>query len=220
MFGRMQEWPLLMHKIVDFAAIQFPDREVASRMVEGPMHRTNYREIRERALQVAKRLERDGIKLGDRVATLAWNGYRHLEAWYGITGVGAIYHTVNPRLFPEQIAWIINHAEDRIVMTDLTFVPLLEAIAGHLPTIERYVVLTDAAHMPATKLKNAVAYEDWIDEVDDDFQLEGIRRAHRRRPLLHVRHHRQPEGRALFAPLEHPAFDDGDRPGDPDADRL
>jgi fatty-acyl-CoA synthase len=170
MFGRMQEWPLLMCKIIDFAAIQFPEREVASRMVEGPMHRTNYREIRGRALKVAKRLEHDGIRLGDRVATLAWNGFRHLEAWYGITGVGAIYHTVNPRLFPEQIAWIVNHAEDRMVMTDLTFVPLLEAIAGHLPTVERYIVLTDAAHMPATKLKNAVPYEEWIGEVDSDFQ--------------------------------------------------
>ncbi len=170
MFGRMQEWPLLMYKIVDFAAIQFPEREVASRMVEGPMHRTNYREIRDRALKVAKQLERDGIRLGDRVATLAWNGFRHLEAWYGITGVGAIYHTVNPRLFPEQIAWIVNHAEDRTVMTDLTFVPLLEGIAGHLPTVERYIVLTDAAHMPATKLKNAVPYEEWIGEVDSDFQ--------------------------------------------------
>ncbi len=170
MFGRMQEWPLLMHKIIDFAAIQFPDREVASRMVEGPMHRTNYREIRERTLKVAKRLERDGIRLGDRVATLAFNGFRHLEAWYGITGIGAIYHTVNPRLFPEQIAWIINHAEDRIVMTELTFVPLLEAMADHLPTVERYVVLTDAAHMPATKLKNAVPYEEWIGEADADFR--------------------------------------------------
>jgi acyl-CoA synthetase (AMP-forming)/AMP-acid ligase II len=169
MFGRMQEWPLLMHKIVDFAAIQFPDREVASRSVEGPMYRTNYRAIRDRALRIAKRLDRDGIKLGDRVATLAWNGYRHLEAWYGITGIGAVYHTVNPRLFPDQIAWIINHAEDRIVMTDLTFVPLLEAIAAHLPTVERFIVLTDAQHMPATTLKNAVAFEDWIADVDDDF---------------------------------------------------
>ena len=170
MFGRMQEWPLLMHKIIDFAAIQFPNQEVVSRTVEGPMHRTNYAEIRERTLKVAKRLERDGIKLGDRVATLAWNGYRHLEAWYGITGLGAIYHTVNPRLFPEQIAWIINHAEDRIVMTDLTFVPLLEAIADHLPSVERYIILTDSAHMPATKLKNAVAYESWLAEVDSDFR--------------------------------------------------
>jgi len=170
MLGRMQEWPLLMHKIIDFAATQFPQQEVVSRMVEGPMHRTNYREIRERSLKLAKRLDRDGIKLGDRIATLAWNGFRHLEAWYGITGVGAVYHTVNPRLFPEQIAWIVNHAEDRIVMTDLTFVPLLDALADHLPTVERYVVMTDAAHMPAMKLNNAVAYEDWIGEVDSDFR--------------------------------------------------
>jgi len=170
MLGLMQEWPLLIHKIIDFAAIQHPNREVVTRLVEGPIHRTNYRGVRARALQVAQRLEREGVKLGDRVATLAWNGHRHLEAWYGITGVGAIYHTVNPRLFAEQIVWIMNHAEDRFVFVDLTFVPLLEAIADKLPTVERYVVLTDAAHMPATKLKNAVAYEDWIGEVDGDFR--------------------------------------------------
>jgi fatty-acyl-CoA synthase len=169
MLGRMQDWPLLMHKIIDFAAVQFPRQQIVSRTVEGPMHRTNYREVRGRALKVAKRLDRDGIKLGDRVATLAWNGYRHLESWYGIVGVGAVYHTVNPRLFPEQIAWIVNHAEDRIVMTDLTFVPLMEALADRLPTVERFVVLTDAAHMPATKLKGAIAYEDWLAETDDDF---------------------------------------------------
>jgi acyl-CoA synthetase (AMP-forming)/AMP-acid ligase II len=169
MLGRMQDWPLLMHKVIDFAAIQFPDREVASRTVEGPMHHTNYRAIRERALKVAKRLERDGIKLSNRVATLAWNGYRHLEAWYGIAGAGGVYHTVNPRLFPDQIAWIMSDAEDRIVLVDLTFVPLMECLADRLPLVERYVVLTDGAHMPATSLKNAIAYEDWIDEVDSDY---------------------------------------------------
>jgi fatty-acyl-CoA synthase len=99
---------------------------------------------------------------------MAWNTWRHLEAWYGILGIGAIYHTVNPRLFPEQIVWIVNHAEDRVMMTDLTFVPLLEKLADKLPSIERYVVLTDAAHMPATSLKNAVAYEEWIAEADGD----------------------------------------------------
>src|SRR5260370_22596228 len=169
MLGRMQEWPLLMHKIIDYAAIQHPAREVASRTVEGPMNRTNYREIRDRALKVAKRLDRDGIRLGDRVATLAWNGFRHLEAWYGIAGIGAVYHTVNPRLFPDQIAWIINHAEDRVMMTDLTFAPLLEKLADKLPRIVRYIVFTDAAHMPATTLRNAVPYEEWIGDVDGDF---------------------------------------------------
>jgi fatty-acyl-CoA synthase len=118
---------------------------------------------------VAQRLERDGIKQGDRVATLAWNTWRHLEAWYGIMGIGAVYHTINPRLFPDQIVWIVNHAEDRMMLVDLTFLPLLEKIADRLRPIECYVVLTDAAHMPATTLKNAVAYEEWIAEVDGDF---------------------------------------------------
>jgi len=170
MLGLMQDWPLLLHKVIDFAAIQHAAREVVSRTVEGPMHRTNYRQVRERSLRGAQRLARDGIRLGDRVATLAWNGHRHLETWYAISGLGAIYHTVNPRLFPEQIAWIINDAEDRVIFTDLTFVPLLEALADKLPTVERTIVLTDAAHMPATKLRNAVAYEEWLGEVDGDFR--------------------------------------------------
>src|SRR6202044_109118 len=114
--------------------IQFPAQEVVSRTVEGPMHATNYRAIRQRALKVAKRLDRDGIKIGDRVATLAWNGSRHLESWYGIAGAGAVYHTVNPRLFPEQIAWIMNDAEDRILFLDLTFVPFFEGLADPLAT--------------------------------------------------------------------------------------
>ncbi len=170
MLGLMQDWPLLLHRVIDHAAIQHGEREIVTRSVEGPIHRTNYKQVHKRAKQVAKRLIKDGVVMGDRVATLAWNTWRHIEAWYGISGVGAIYHTVNPRLFPEQIAWIVNHAQDRIMMVDLTFVPLLEAIADKLPTIERYIVLTDAAHMPSTKLKNAVAYEDWISEVDSDFR--------------------------------------------------
>src|SRR3954470_24508333 len=169
MLGLMQDWPLLVHRVLDHAAIQHGNREVVSRSIEGPIHRTNYRDVRKRALKVAQRLERDGIRLGDRVATLAWNTWRHLEAWYGIVGIGAIYHTVNPRLFPDQIAWIVNHAEDRMLLTDLTFVPLLEKLAERLPGIERYIVLTDAAHMPATSLRNAVPYEEWIGEVDGDF---------------------------------------------------
>src|SRR6476620_2353231 len=169
MLGLMQDWPLLCHRIIDHAAIQHADRPVVSRSIEGPIHTTNYAEIRRRALKLAQRLDRDGIKLGDRVATLGWNTWRHLEAWYGILGIGAIYHTINPRLFPEQIAWIVNHAEDRVLMTDLTFVPLLENLADKLPTIERYIILTDAAHMPATSLKNAVAYETWLAEADGDF---------------------------------------------------
>ncbi len=174
MLGLMQDWPLLMQRIIDHAATFHGERKVITRSVEGPIHTTNYIQVRARALKVAQRLTKDGIKLGDRVATLAWNTWRHLEAWYGITGIGAIYHTVNPRLFPDQIVWIINDAADRVMMADLTFVPLLEKIADKLPTIERYVILTDAAHMPKTTLKNAVAYEDWIGEVDGDFQWHDL----------------------------------------------
>ena len=169
MLGLMQDWPLLLHRIIDHAATFHAERKVITRSVEGPIVETNYRQIRARALKVAQRLDKDGIRLGDRVATLAWNTWRHLETWYGILGIGAVYHTVNPRLFPDQIVWIVNHAEDRMIFVDLTFVPLLEKIADKLPTIERYIVLTDAAHMPQTNLKNAVAYEDWIGEVDGDF---------------------------------------------------
>ena len=169
MLGLMQDWPLLCHRIIDHAAVNHGERPIVTRSIEGPFHSTNYAQVRERALKLAQRLDKDGIKLGDRVATLAWNSWRHLEAWYGITGIGAIYHTVNPRLFPDQIAWIINHAEDRVMLVDLTFVPLLEKIADKLATIERYVVLTDAAHMPATALKNAVPYETWLAEADGDF---------------------------------------------------
>jgi fatty-acyl-CoA synthase len=169
MLGLMQDWPLLCHRIIDHAATNHGGRAVITRSIEGPIHQTNYAEIRARAMRVAQRLDRDGIKLGDRVATLAWNTWRHLESWYGILGIGAIYHTINPRLFPEQIAWIINHAEDRVMMTDLTFLPLLEKIADKLPTIERYIVFTDAAHMPATPLRNAIPYEEWLAEADGDF---------------------------------------------------
>ena len=174
MLGLMQDWPLLCHRIIDHAAAQHGERHIITRSVEGPLHETTYAGVRARALKVAQRLARDGIKQGDRVATLAWNTWRHLETWYGILGIGAVYHTVNPRLFPDQIAWIINHAEDRMVIADLTFLPILEKLADKLPNVERYVVLTDAAHMPATALRNAVAYEDWIAEVDGDFVWRAI----------------------------------------------
>ncbi|MBI4273996.1 MAG: fatty-acid--CoA ligase [Rhizobiales bacterium] len=174
MLGLMQDWPLLCHRIIDHAAIYHAKRPVISRSIEGPIHSTDYASIRARAMKVAQRLDRDGIKLGDRVATHAWNTWRHLEAWYGILGIGAIYHTVNPRLFPDQIAWIINDAEDRVMMSDLTFVPLLEKLADKLPSIERYILFTDAAHMPKTSLRNAVPYEDWIGAVDGDFAWRAL----------------------------------------------
>src|SRR3979411_1258731 len=166
MLGLMQDWPLLCHRIIEHAAAIHGNQEIVTRSVEGPIHRTNYSKIRDRALKVSQSLDRDGIKLGDRVATIAWNTWRHLEAWYAIMGIGAICHTINQRLFPDQIDWMRAHAEDRVVMTDITFVPILEKIVDKLPSVERYIVLTDKAHMPQTTLKNAVAYEDWIAEAD------------------------------------------------------
>ncbi|HXL48789.1 MAG TPA: long-chain-fatty-acid--CoA ligase [Xanthobacteraceae bacterium] len=172
MLGLMQDWSLLCHRILDHAATNHAERPIVTRSIEGPIHTTTYAEIRARALRLAQRLEKDGVRLGDRVGTLAWNTWRHFEAWYGIMGIGAIYHTVNPRLFSDQIAWIINHAEDRLLLADVTFVPLLERLADKLPSIERYVLLCEEAHMPQTSLKNAVPYEEWIGEVDGDFSWQ------------------------------------------------
>jgi fatty-acyl-CoA synthase len=170
MTGTMQNWPLLIHKVIDHAASEHGAREVVSRSVEGPIRTTTYAAIRRRALRVAKRLSMEGIKPGDRVGTLAWNTWRHLESWYGVTGVGAIYHTINPRLFAEQILWIANDAEDRLLLFDLTFLPLVEKLAPMIKSVERFIVLTDAANMPATNLRGAIDYESWIAEADEDFR--------------------------------------------------
>ena len=170
MLGSMQDWQLTCTKILDHAAIFHKNREIVSRSVEGPIVRQTYAETRDRALRLTKKLHQYGLKKGDRVATLAWNTARHMEAWYGIMGAGCVYHTVNPRLFPDQIAWIINHAEDRLLFVDLTFVPLVEQIMDQLPLIEQVVILTDTEHMPRTSLSNVVAYEDWIEESDSDFE--------------------------------------------------
>jgi fatty-acyl-CoA synthase len=169
MLGLMQDWPLRIHRLLDHAARHHGARRIASRSVEGPFHATDYRTLRARSLRVAQRLAREGVRPGDRIATLAWNTWRHIEAWYGITGAGAIYHTLNPRLFPDQIAWILNHAESRMMLADLTFVPLLEKLSSSLPHVARYVILTDAAHMPDTALPGAVDYESWLAEADGDF---------------------------------------------------
>ena len=170
MLGLMQEWPLLCHKLIDNAATQHGGREIVSRSIEGPIVRTTYADIHRRARQVAQKLEQDGFGLGDRIATLAWNTARHIEAWYGIMGIGAIYHTLNPRLFPEQIAWIMSNAGDKAIFVDLTFVPLLEKIAASVGSLRKVIVLTDRAHMPETVLANAVPYEEWLAEADGDFR--------------------------------------------------
>ena len=159
MLGLMQDWPLTVDKIIDHARNWHGQREVVTRSVEGPIVRTTYAAIHERAKRLSNALKAWGIEPGDRVATLAWNTANHMETWYGIMGMGAVCHTLNPRLFPEQLGWIINHAQDRIVFTDLTFLPLLEAVLPHCPTVERVVVLTDAAHLPQTRIPPVHDYE-------------------------------------------------------------
>ncbi|HEY0053406.1 MAG TPA: long-chain-fatty-acid--CoA ligase [Caulobacteraceae bacterium] len=174
MLGLMQDWPLTVDKIIDHARNWHGAREVVTRSVEGPVVRTTYADIHERARRVSNVLKGWDVKVGDRVATLAWNTGRHIEAWYGIMGIGAVCHTLNPRLFPEQLIYIINHAEDRIIFVDLTFVPLLEAILPHCPTVERVVVMTDAASMPATKLPKAECYEALLDSASSDVEWGGF----------------------------------------------
>jgi len=169
MLGLMQDWPLLVHKIVDHAATYHGGREVVTRTVEGPIVRSNYREIARRSHRTAHALDRLGIKLGDRIATMAWNTARHIEAWYGITGIGAVYHTLNPRLFPDQIVYIVNHAEDRVLFFDITFAKLVEELAPRCPTIELFVCLTDAANLPKANIPNLVAYEEFIEGCDENF---------------------------------------------------
>ncbi len=161
MLGTMQDWPLLVSKLIDHAAIYHGQREIVSLSCEGPKHRTNWATVRGRAKQVAGALRRLGMQPGDRIATLAWNTWRHVESWYGISGMGGVAHTINPRLFEEQIIYIANHAEDRVLFFDLTFVKLVDKLAPSLSTIEHFVLLTDRAHMPESSL-NLLCYEDLL----------------------------------------------------------
>jgi len=174
MLGLMQDWPLLVHKVIDHAAQYHAGREVVTRTVEGPLHRTNYREIRDRAKRVARALEKKGMKPGDRIATLAVNTHRHLEAWYGITGMGGVYHTLNPRLFPDQIVYIANHAGDRALFFDACYADLVAQIAPKLKSVKLFVALTDKAHLPSVKIPRLVAYEDFIAGIKGDYAWKEL----------------------------------------------
>ena len=135
MLGQMMDMPLLVSSILRHAARHHGETEVVSRRVEGDIHRYTYARCEQRARQLASALQKAGVGPGERVATIAWNGYRHLELYYGVGGMGSVIHTINPRLHPEQIAWIVNHAEDRIVAFDATFLPLIEAVAPRCPNV-------------------------------------------------------------------------------------
>ncbi|MCE2988011.1 MAG: long-chain-fatty-acid--CoA ligase [Phenylobacterium sp.] len=173
MLGRMQDWPLTVDRILDHAKAWHGDREIVSRSVEGPVVRTTYAEVHARAKRCSNALKALGIQPGDRVATLAWNTARHLEAWYGIMGIGAVCHTLNPRLFSEQLVYIINHAEDRVIFTDLTFLPILAQIRDQIPMVKHVIVLTDDAHM-TDQLPGALAYETLIAGQSEDCAWGGF----------------------------------------------
>ncbi len=163
MLGLMQSQPLLISNIIEFAALYHGDTEVVSRRVEGDIHRTHYADVAKRARAVACALDAWGLAQSARVATLAWNGYRHFELYYGVSGSGRVLHTVNPRLHPDQMAWIVNHAEDEVLCFDMTFLPLIKAIAPKCPTVKHYVALCDASALPVDHgVPNVVAYESWI----------------------------------------------------------
>jgi len=167
--GLMLETPLLVSSLIEHAALYHGEREIVSRSVEGPIHRTTYAEVEGRAKQLVRALERLGVGHGDRVATLAWNGHRHLELYYALSGMGAVLHTLNPRLFPEQLAYIINHAEDKYLFLDATFVPLAEALVVQLSTVRGFVMMTDEASLPETTLPNVMAYETLVAAESDDY---------------------------------------------------
>jgi 3-(methylthio)propionyl---CoA ligase len=163
MLGLMQNQPLLISSLIDFAERHHGDAEIVSRRVEGDIHRYRWRDVAVRARQVAHALDGMNLLFSDRVATLAWNGYRHLELYFGVSGSGRVLHTINPRLHPDQISWIANHAEDQVLCFDMTFLPLVQAIHARCPTIRQYVALCDADKLPADSgIPNLVSYEAWM----------------------------------------------------------
>ncbi len=169
MRGLMMDRPLSIVSLIEFAAQYHGGTPIVSRAVEGSIHRYDYRRAYDRIQQLANALVRLGVRPGDRVATIAWNGYRHFELYYAISGIGAVCHTINPRLFDAQIGYIVNHAKDRLVFVDSTFVPLLERLAPQFVGVERYAIMTDRAHMPATALPNPLCYEELVEAEATSF---------------------------------------------------
>jgi 3-(methylthio)propionyl---CoA ligase len=171
MNGQMMQMPLLVSSLLVHAERHHPEQELVSRRVEGDIHRETFTELATRARRVANALQHMGIQKSDRVATLAWNGYRHMEIYYAVSGSGAILHTLNPRLHPDQVVWIADHAEDQVIFFDMTFFPIIEAIASRVKTVKFFVAMTDRAHMPQeSAVANLLCYEDLVEQSTDQFQ--------------------------------------------------
>ena len=170
MLGLMMQWPLLIASLIRHADQNHGDTEIVSRTVEGPIHRYTYRDAHTRARKLANALTRLGVAPGECVGTLAWNGYRHFELYYGVSGMGAVLHTINPRLFRDQLDYIVNHAGDRLVFFDLTFLPLVEQLAPACPQVAAWVAMTDRAHMPDSAMPDLLCYEGLLDGESDDYE--------------------------------------------------
>ncbi len=171
MNGLMMQQPLLISSLLVHAERHHGEQQVVSRRVEGDVHRQTYRELAARSRRLANAVAALGVGFGDRVATLAWNGYRHMELYYAVSGSGAVLHTLNPRLHPDQVCWIADHAEDRVLFFDLTFLPLVESVAARLRTVKAFVLMTDRAHMPAsTSVPGLLCYEDLLAAASDRFE--------------------------------------------------
>jgi fatty-acyl-CoA synthase len=170
MLGQMMQQPLLISSLLVHAERHHANQEIVSRRVEGDIHRCTYRDLAVRSRRMAKAMAALGVTPGQRVGTLAWNGYRHMELYYAVSGSGAVLHTLNPRLHPDQVVYIADHAEDQVLCFDLTFLPLVEAVASRVATIKHFVLMTDRAHMPAaTKIPNLLCYEDLLEAQDDQY---------------------------------------------------
>jgi fatty-acyl-CoA synthase len=161
MKGLMQSWPLTVNKLLEHANTVYPERTIVSRRLDGSIVRETYADMFVATKRVSRALLDDGITLGDRVGTLAWNSDRHMATWYGAMGIGAVLHTVNPRLHHDQIAWIINHAEDRVLIFDISFLPIVEAIRERLETVRSFIIYADDDEMPENTL-GAVSYQSWL----------------------------------------------------------
>ena len=171
MFGLMQKQSLLISHLIEFAERHHGDGEVVSRRVEGDIHRYTWSDVARRSKQVANTLDAAKLAFSDRVATLAWNGYRHLELYFGVSGSGRVLHTINPRLHPDQIAWIANHAEDQVLCFDMTFLPIIQAIHSKCNSVRHWVAMCDLDKLPAdTGIPNLVSYEEWIGNQSSDYQ--------------------------------------------------
>jgi fatty-acyl-CoA synthase len=162
MLGLMQDRPLLISSLIDHAATFHPHTEIVSRLPEGPVRRSSWGEVQQRAKQVANALQQLGVRPGERVGTLAWNSDRHLALYFGVSGSGAVLHTVNPRLFPEQIDYIVNHAEDQVLFFDITFAPLVAKLAPLLKTVKAFVAMTDRAHMPDIQVPKLMCWDELV----------------------------------------------------------